>query len=364
MRRSQPDSATGVLAIALLAIWTGGCGRPGAASKPQGAGSQPVGVVIASVGTESWGTSIEAVGTAFANQSVDITSKVANTITGLHFEEGAPVRRGTVLVEFDRAQTAAELAIAEAMATDSERQFKRSQDLFATQALSRSNLDQLEATVKADRARVELARAKLNDTTIQAPFDGRAGFRLVSVGSLISPGTVITTLDDTSTIKLDFTVPETFMPFVQPLQSIVAHSVALPGRSFEGKVSTLGSRIDRVTRSITARAIIPNKDGLLRPGLFMTVTLQSDVRPALVIPEQALITERGASFVFIVDNAVAQKRPVTAGRRQVGKVEIISGLNAGENIVVDGVLKIREGLPVRSVPAVVNAPAATSGAAG
>jgi membrane fusion protein (multidrug efflux system) len=316
------------------------------------------------VDTESWGTSIEAVGTAYANQSVDVTSKVANTITSLRFAEGSLVRRGTVLVEFDRAQTAADLEVAEALSTDSERQYRRSQELFATQALSRSNLDQLEATLKANRARVASARARLDDTVIRAPFDGRTGFRLVSLGSLVSPGTVITTLDDTSSIKLDFTVPETFMPYVQPRQSIVARSVALPGHSFNGFVTTLGSRVDMVTRSITARAVLPNKEGLLRPGLFMTVTLQSDVRPALVISEQALVTERGASFVFVVDNAIALRRDVKTGRRQVGKVEIVAGLSAGENIVVDGVLKIRDGLPVHPVPAVLNAASQQGGSAG
>jgi membrane fusion protein (multidrug efflux system) len=148
------------------------------------------------------------------------------------------VSRGTVLVELDRAQTAAELAEAEANLSESRNQFNRGRDLAVTAALSRAQLDQLETSVKTAEARVAAARARLADTVIRAPFDGRTGFRRVSVGGLVSAGAVITTLDDTSVIKLEFTVPQSFLSDLAPGLAVEAKVDGLEGRVFKGKVAT------------------------------------------------------------------------------------------------------------------------------
>jgi membrane fusion protein (multidrug efflux system) len=272
----------------------------------------------------------------------------------LRFAEGSEVRRGEVLVELDKKQTAAEMEIAEAALAETERQHRRSLELFQTKVISQSNLDQIETALKGDRARLAAARARLDDLTIRAPFSGRVGFAAVSVGSLVSPGDVITTLDDTSVIKLDFTVPEPVMSYIKPGLPVAATSVTLPGQKFEGKVDTLGARVDAVTRSITVRALLPNPSGQLRPGLFMNVQLSGALRDAVVIPEQALVAERGSAFVFVVgDDQIAKRREVQAGGRHVGTVEIVSGLDPGERIIVDGLVKLRDGLPVRAVPPVI-----------
>jgi membrane fusion protein (multidrug efflux system) len=357
MLEQSLESWRAVAALACATISLHGCSssQPGSTATPAKAAAA-VGVVIEAVQRIPFGEEIRALGTAYANQSIDVTAKVANTIVAIRFDEGTNVQRGAVLVEFDRAQAAAGVAIAEATLADSERQYHRSLDLFNTRVLSQSNLDQLEATLKANRARLAASQARLNDTTVRAPFSGRAGFHRFSIGSLVNPGDVITTLDDTSVVKLDFTVPETSLPYVQKGLQIGAQSVALPGKSFAGSIDTLGSRIDPVTRSVTVRALLPNRDGLLLPGMFMNVTLNGLVRDAVVIPEQALLGERGTVFVFVIgDDSLARRREVHAGRRQVGKVEIVSGLAPGERIVVDGLLKMRDGLLVRSVPAIVGA---------
>jgi membrane fusion protein (multidrug efflux system) len=292
------------------------------------------------------GVEIEAVGTARANESVEVTSKVSNQITAIRFQEGSYVKAGAVLVELDSSEAKATLAEAEANLAESERQLARTRDLAAKQALSASELDQIEATVKAQRARVEAAQSRLDDTFIRAGFSGRTGFRRVSVGSVVNAGTVITTLDDASLIKLDFTVPDTFLFAVRPGLPIKAGTAGLRGRTFDGKIANLDSRVDPVTRSMFVRAEIPNRDGALKPGMFMTVSLQGDVLPALLVPEAAIVPEQGRTFVFVIEDGVAHRREVTTGRRKPGEVEVIKGLQEGERVVVDGTQNLRDSAKV------------------
>ena len=292
------------------------------------------------------GVEIEAVGTARANESVDVTSKASNTVVAIRFNEGDLVRRGAVLVELDAAAARATLAEAEAALAESENNYKRSRDLYTSRALSESQLDQIEAMLKGNRARVAVAQAQLDDTIIRASFDGRTGFRQVSVGSLVSPGAVITTLDDTSVINLDFTVPETYLYLLERGLAVAASAAGLPGRQFKGEVTNLGSRVDPVTRSIRVRAEIPNKDGVLRPGMFMTVRLQGQVAPTLVVAEGAIVPEQGRTFAFLVRDGVVERREVRLGKRRPGEVEILEGLEEHERVVVEGTQKVRDGTRV------------------
>lgn len=314
--------------------------QPGAARK---AGSQAVEVVTVAATMQPLGVEIEAVGTARANESVDVTSKTSNTVTAIRFEEGDRVRKGEVLVELDGAEARASLAEAEAALAESQNQFKRSRDLFTSKALSESQLDLIEATLKTNQARVDLAKARLADTIIRASFDGKVGFRRVSVGSLVSAGSVITTLDDASLIKLDFTVAETYIHALQKDLPVIAETAGLPGREFRGEVTNLDSRVDPVTRSIAVRAELPNPNGELKPGMFMTVRLQGEVKPALVVPEGAIVPEQGHTYVFVVENGVAQRRDVKLGKRRPGVVEIVDGLKEHERVVTEGTQNLRDG---------------------
>src|SRR5690606_26508279 len=229
------------------AVALAGCSEP-QAQRPSGVPSAEVAVVTAVATVKPMGVEIEAVGTTRANESVEVTSKASNVITAIRFAEGAEVSRGDILVELDDAEAQAELAEARAALADSETQYRRSRELFASQALSQAQLDQLEAALKANQARVAAAEARLADTVIRAAFDGRTGFRRVSVGSFVSPGSVITTLDDTSIIKLDFTVPETYLYVLRRGLPVTASTSGLPGRTFDGEVTTIDSRVDPVTR--------------------------------------------------------------------------------------------------------------------
>jgi membrane fusion protein (multidrug efflux system) len=328
-------------------------GSTGGQAQSPGAGTatpmsqMAVAVVVAPVRRERLSLETEALGTAHANESVDVTAKVSNLVTAVRFDEGQHVNRGDLLVELDGAQARAELAIAEAAVTESRSQYKRSRELYSTRALSEAQLDQIEAALKANEARVLVAQAKLGDTMIRAPFAGRVGLRRVSPGSLVNPGTMITTLDDTGTIKLDFTVAETLLASITPGLAITAHSIAYPGRTFEGKVASVDSRVDPSTRSVTVRALVPNPDGLLKPGMFLNVRLTRGAADALLVPEQALVPEQGDVFVFLLKGDTVEKRRIRIGQRRVGEVEVVQGLSAGDQVVSEGTQKLRNGARVR-----------------
>ena len=306
-------------------------------------------VVAVTLKREPFAQQMEGVGTARANEAVDITAKLSNRVTAIRFREGQQVKAGEVLVEFDSEQARATLAEAEAALSDSQSQFKRSRELFATKALSEAQLDQLQATLSANQARVAGARSQLNDTIIRAPFAGRVGLRNISVGSYVSPGTVITTLDDTSVIKLDFSVPEVFLSSLQEGLQISARTSAYPDEDFKGKVSSIDSRLDPVSRAIIVRARIDNKDGRLKPGMFMTVKLIRAERPALMLPEEALVPEGNKKFVFVVRDGKAARVEIETGRRRPGEVEVVSGLDEGDQVITEGTQKVREGAPVKPV---------------
>jgi membrane fusion protein (multidrug efflux system) len=249
-------------------------------------------------------------------------------------------------VELDGREAQAELAIAEAALGESQSQFNRSRELYTTRVLSEAQLEQIEATLKANEARVAFARSRLSDTVITAPFAGRVGLRRVSVGSLINPGTVITTLDDASTIKLDFTIPETLLSSVETGLGIVARSIAWPGEEFTGTVASVDSRVDPTTRSVTVRALLPNDRGMLKPGMFLTVKLTRGASNALLVPEQSLVPEQGNVFVYVVRDNRVEKRQVRTGERRVGEVQIVAGLAVGEQVVTEGTQKLRDGAAV------------------
>ncbi len=342
-------------------------GKPGAsAGKPGGggAGGGPVIPVVATPSrTEHLSLEVEALGTARASESIDVTAKVSNLVTAIRFTEGQQVRKGDILVELDGAQARADLAVADAALKESASQLQRSRELYETKVLSDQQIEQIESTYSANVARVAAARSRLSDTIIRAPFNGRVGLRRASVGGLVAPGTVITTLDDTSTIKLDFTVPERVVAAMKPGLTLEARSVAYPDQVFEGKVASVDSRVDPNTRSVIVRALVPNDDGLLKPGMFLNVHLSRGTADVLVVPEESLVPEQGDVFVYVVQDGKASKRKIQTGQRAVGTVQVTDGLQAGEIVVTEGTQKLRDGASV-SVSEPTAAPGRSAAPAG
>jgi membrane fusion protein (multidrug efflux system) len=305
-----------------------------------------VSVVARPVTATEFAYETEALGTSKANESVDVTAKVTNRVVAFHFREGEQLQKGAVMVEFDGTEARASVAAAEAALNDATRQWKRSQELFQSKMLSAAALEQLEAARLTTQAQLDAARARLDDTVIRAPFSGHVGLRNVSVGSLVTPGQVITTLDDTSVIKLDFTIPETFIAALAAGQQIAANSATYPDATFRGRIATIGTRVDPVSRSVVVRALIGNQDQRLKPGMFLTVHITRAAGKALMIPEQSLVPESSRQYVYVIRDGKANKVEITIGRRRPGEVEVLKNLNAGDMVVVEGGEKLKNGAAV------------------
>ncbi|MEJ2384025.1 MAG: efflux RND transporter periplasmic adaptor subunit [Xanthomonadales bacterium] len=305
------------------------------------------GVVVAEARVQPFPLSAEALGNTRANEAIEVRPQITAAVTAIAFEEGQRVAAGDVLVRLESSEPLADLAAARAALVDSESQYRRAVELFRTRVVSESELEQLEARRDADDAAVRAAESRLAHTVIRAPFAGNIGLRRISIGSIVSPSTVITTLDDTSRIKLDFDVPEVFIPRLQKGLTINARSAAWPDTVFRGEVVSIDTRVDPVSRTVTVRAILPNDDARLRPGMFLTVTLLKDDVEALLVPEEAIVPERSKQFVFVVlDTGRVERREVTTGRRRPGEVEIVDGIRPGEAVIVEGTQKVRDGSAV------------------
>ncbi len=328
-----------VLCVALAA-----CGGKVA---DKSAGNAPATVTTTVLKPVAWSDDIAAIGTARANESVTMTAKVSETIQRVDFDSGQFVKAGQVLVSLSNQANVAGLDEASANYRDAQQLFERQQGLVAQKLIAASTLDAQRAARDAAKARMDAVRAALADRVITAPFDGVLGLRQVSAGSLVTPGSVIATLDDVSRIKLDFTVPDRYLPLLHDGQKVIARSDAYPDRAFEGSIASLDSRVDPVSRAVTARAEIPNPDRALRPGMQLDVAVQLSPRQALQVPELALLQVGQQAFVFRVGTDGAAKQvPVTIGARKPGWVEIAGGVQAGDRIVVEGAVKLHDGSKV------------------
>ncbi|MEO8161688.1 MAG: efflux RND transporter periplasmic adaptor subunit, partial [Arenimonas sp.] len=301
----------------MLAALLAGCGADGKAGKAgQGGGGAPVTVTTTVLEPLPWSDTLQALGTAAARESVTITAKVSEKVAQVHFDSGDEVRAGQVLVTLSaRAQTAG-VGAAAAAAREAQQTFERIQALAHKQLVAANQLDVARAARDSARARLEAERAGVGDRVISAPFAGVLGLRQVSPGSLVTPGTVVTTLDDVSKIELDFSVPERRLAALAVGQQVQAGSDAWPGESFTGRISSVGSRVDPATRSLAARAEFDNPDRKLRPGMLLNVNLQQGVRQVLQVPELSLQQLGEQAFVFRVAGDKVEQVPVVIGARR------------------------------------------------
>lgn len=295
---------------------------------------------------------ITAVGTLQADESVVIRPEIAGRIAQVAFSEGQPVEAGALLLRLDDSIARAELDQAEADLSLAKSNYDRALDIFRKGSGSARSRDESLAALQADTARVALAHAKLEKTRIVAPFSGLLGLRQVSVGEYVTPGQAIVNLEDVDPVKVDFRVPEIFLARLRTGQPIQVQVDAYRGEVFEGEVYALDPRIDAQGRSVALRARIANREGKLRPGLFARVSLVTEQRSdALLIPEQAIFARGAESFVYVVREDKAMLTPIALGLRQGVQVEVVKGLNGGDQVVSAGHLKLRDGAPVRVVPA-------------
>lgn len=319
------------------------------AAKPDA--GRPKAVIIAPVLIQTIHDRIEALGTAKANESVDITATVTEKIREIHFEDGQHVNKGDILVVMEQSEQQANLKQAQAVLSERQQTLDRLLRLEKRKLAARDELDRTRQEVLQARANIQAVQARINDRIIKAPFSGSVGLRQISVGALVESGDLITTLDDISTIKLDFTVPSRFLSEIKTGLKIKATSSDLDNQVYEGTVSGIDTRIDPVSRSIKVRAILPNPEGAIIPGKLLQVDLLRNTRQAMLIPESALLPQGDEQYAMIVTEKEGKKttvkRKISIGTRLPGKVEIKSGLQANDHVVTHGNDQVKPGAPIK-----------------
>ncbi|MBI3527752.1 MAG: efflux RND transporter periplasmic adaptor subunit [Betaproteobacteria bacterium] len=307
---------------------------------------------------------VSAVGSLLAEESVIIRPEIDGRIVGLHFQEGQAVSAGTRLVTIDSTEYEAQTAAQRADLKTEEQRLVRTKELYEQHFISKDALDVQVGNVARLKAHVDEAESRVAKTVIRAPFSGILGLRQVSPGAYVKAGSDIVRLENVSSIKVDFRIPENYLSKIRPSQEISVRLDAYPGEEFKGRVYAVEPVVDERTRTIAMRARIPNKGFKLKPGMFVRVVITLESRPnAVVIPEQAIWPQGKDSFVFRVVDGKAALTKVDIGNRAPGTVEILKGLAANDMVITDGQMKLKDGAPVSVIeapPAVPAAPAAKS----
>ncbi len=305
---------------------------------------------VITVKTQPLDKTISAVGNLRAKEAIMLRPEQSGRIDNILFTEGEQVKQGTPLFKLDSSIYLAELKEAQAKVQLSRTDYERAKSLLKKRVGSEQERDSTLAQLRVDQAQEALAQARLDKMTINAPFTGYAGLRLVSPGDYVNQGQDLVELTDISSLKLDFRVPEIYLSVLQPGRELEVQVDALPGQVIKGNVYAVAPTSDSNAHNIEIRATIPNKNGLLRPGLFAQVDLLVEQTTSVVIPEQAIIPQDGKFLVMTVsaENTV-QMIPVTMGQRRPGVVQIIEGLNEGDVLITAGQIKLFPGMPITPI---------------
>jgi membrane fusion protein (multidrug efflux system) len=332
------------LAILKITVLRSGGPRPGARSSG-GDGSIPE-VTTEVVSSQRLADRVSSVGTLLPNEEVDVRSEISGRVASIAFEEGSRVGKGQLLVKINDAELRAQLSRAESRLAIARSEADRQKQLF-DQTLT-SEREYTNAVNEADVASAETAliRAQLAKTEVRAPFAGVVGLRSVSEGSYVAPTTLITTLRDISTVKIDFSIPERYAGRLAAGNRVGFRVQGSP-RSYAATVYALETGIDETTRTLRVRARASNADGALVPGAFADVTVPLVEREGLTIPAYALIPELKGHMVFVYQNGSAQPRSVEIGTRTEERVEIAAGLEPGDTVITSALLQLKPGAPVR-----------------
>jgi membrane fusion protein, multidrug efflux system len=334
-----------------------GCNRPASAGPRQ---APPVQVVALAAARQPVSETLSRVGTLAANEMVEIRAEMDGTIQEINFAEGQPVEKGRLLIRLDDSKLQAALAESEAAFRLSEANYNRGKQLLEQQLISPQEYDQLTSTFALNQATLDLRRRQLQDTQVHAPFAGVVSARNVSPGQVITKNTIITWLIDLDPLKVELHVPERFLGVVRPGQTLEFPIAAYPGRRFRGDVFFVSPYVDPETRAALIKAEIPNPSHELKPGMLATLELTLQTRDnAVVIPEVGIsqMLQGDRANVYIVDaEQTAQIRQISLGVRLPGRVEVTSGLNGGEMVILEGSQKIGPGSKVQLAPPEAAAP--------
>ncbi len=329
---------------------------------------QPAISVSAAVAREQpWQSRLPAIGTLKAYQGVDLTAEVQGTVKEVLFQSGEKVTLGQPLLQLDSEVERAILATAEAVRALARVEYQRGQDLIKRQAISKSEFDRLNAELLKAEASVTQLKAELDKKRILAPFAGTIGIRQVDTGDYLSPGTSFATLQDLSRLYVDFFLPEQDYPQLAIGQSVRLSLAAYPGEVFSGEISALNPKVEETTRNVQVRAMLPNPDNKLLPGMFANLeVLLPGEKPQVLVPETAITYTLYGNSVYVIGEQkddqgavvkddtgqprlVVERRFVETGERRDGQVLVLKGLKAGEQVVTAGQLKLDNGAHVAIV---------------
>jgi len=375
-----------LVALAIFVSLAAGCGSkseseaPAAGGKPADAkaagggappsggapgGGKPMGLPVKAVQV-SMGEILQevtAVGSLIADESVMIRPEIDGRLVGIHFEEGQTIAKGAKLVTLDPAELQAQLAQAQAQARTELQRYERAKELLAQQFVSREAVDLAKNNLDRAEALRREAEARLSKTEIRAPFSGTVGLRSVSPGAYVKKGDDIARLENLGAIKVDFRVPEGYVSKLHAGQEIAVRLDAFPGEAFTGRIFAVEPVVDERTRTVVLRGRIRNDGMRLKPGMFVRVVLVTDKRQnAITVPEQAIWPIGQENFVYRVQDGKAIQTKIAITSRRPGSVEIGTGLSAGDIVVTEGQMKLKDGAPVMVLPSAPPAPSAAADA--
>ncbi len=307
---------------------------------------------------QDWQPQLSAIGSLRAVRGADLSAQVGGIVSAIHFDSGADVQEGVVLVELLSADDKAKLESLKAQAELARITYERDQRQFQAQAISKQVLDTDAQTLKVDLAQVAEQQATVDYKTIKAPFAGHLGIRQVDVGQYLAPGTAIVTLQALDPIYIDFNLPQQTLAQIAVGQNAIVSVDTFPGQQFHGKISAINSKVDLSSRNVQVRATLDNHDRKLLPGMFASVAIDVGAKHSYItLPQTAITYNPYGNTVYIVDNKgkddkgqdqlVARQVFVTTGDVRGDQVAVIKGVNAGDTVVTGGQIKLRNGSPLK-----------------
>ncbi|MGI9274144.1 MAG: efflux RND transporter periplasmic adaptor subunit [Endozoicomonas sp.] len=323
---------------------------PGFQTQAQGSshGQAAPNVTSTSVSMTQIERKLSSIGSLRANQSVDIAPQISGRIINLPIDDGTSVEEGSALVSLDSREQAARVEEARVALQDVRRQLEYVEKLYQRRAVSKDELEAKQARVEMAKATLDSLSAVLDYYTVTAPFSGVLGFNDVSQGALINAGTVITTLDDLSIMKLYFELPENTLSEIPAGTLVQVSTDAWPDQSFSGSIDTINPRIDPLNLTFTARALLDNPDGKLRPGMLMRLNVLRPAKQVLVVPARSVMFNGNDQYVYVIDpDGLPQQRFIRTGVTLETLITVTKGLEEGEEIVDQGVVKVVAGRPVK-----------------
>jgi membrane fusion protein, multidrug efflux system len=316
----------------------------------------PVAVAAAIATEQSWERYLRATGTLVAVREIQVSCEVDGQVTAVHFESGARVKPGDLLIELDDQVEQADLKSFRAKLQLAQLNFDRDRQMYAKDLLSRTLFDRSRAELDEASALLEQTQAMIAKKQVRAPFEGRLGIRQVSPGQYLAAGDTAVSLQSLDPLFIDFSFPEQYLPDVRVGQRVAFLIKAYPGREFEAEVTAIDARVNPNTRNISVRALAQNVDELLLPGMFADVRLSLGAgQPLVVVPETAILYSLYGQGIFTVvaaenegkgDNLVVRRRRISTGISRDGMVEVLDGLEPGATVVISGTHKLRDGTPV------------------